>query len=293
MVLNELFYSLRRLKIYIIALAIIISSFLISCNDTSNETANLNNQTDCNVTCDRTFSWSGFTWCVKNTNESKCSPGPNYFSQSSENVWVDSAGELHLRITKRNDRYYCAEVFTTDKVGYGEYTFYISSRVDNLDKNVVAGMFTWNDNDCRTNANSEIDIEFARWGEADDSTVIEYSVQPTNAGAETDRFTRWAMQSGSNSSVHFLNWTPSEISWSSYSGFVNLSPKGNLIASWSFDSTNAPKSKIECNSDPVIIPQPEIDTGLDLNLWLDRGNFPSNNEEIELIMHRVDFSPSH
>ena len=81
-----------------------------------------------------------------------------------EDVWVDRESRLHLKISKRNDRWYAVEIISEKDFGYGEYSFYLSSRVDLLDKNVVLGLFTWDDNTFITDANSEIDIEFARWG---------------------------------------------------------------------------------------------------------------------------------
>ncbi len=32
-------------------------------------------------------------------------PGPNVFSDSPENVWVDAAGQLHMRITARDGQW--------------------------------------------------------------------------------------------------------------------------------------------------------------------------------------------
>lgn len=248
-------------------------------------------QAPCNLTCDRFLNWSGFTWCIIGSNDSKCYPGPNYYSSNTDNVRVDSAGDLHIRITNRNGRFYCAEMHTVQTVGYGKYTFAISSRIDNLDKNIVLGLFTWNDKNCITNANSEIDIEFTRWGDAGNPDVIEYSVQPTNSGQETDRFTSRPMTLNTNKSIHFINWTPSIIEWSGYQGHTNPPSSNDLIAYWSFNSNNIPKSSKICNSNPVVIPDPENATHLNLNLWLNRGNYPSNNQEAEVIIHSINYNP--
>lgn len=52
--------------------------------------------------------FAGYTWAVKSS-AGKVGPGPNYFSSSTSNVWVDGAG-LHLKITKAKARWYSAEV---------------------------------------------------------------------------------------------------------------------------------------------------------------------------------------
>jgi hypothetical protein len=73
-------------------------------------------------------------------------PGPNYFSDSSRNVWVDRQGRLHLRLTHVNGHWYCAEVISERLFGRGRYSFRVDSPLNDLDPQVVVGLFTWNDN---------------------------------------------------------------------------------------------------------------------------------------------------
>ena len=61
----------------------------------------------------RQIQFSGLTWNVK-ASESKAGPGPNYFSDQEDDVWVDNLGRLHLRIVKKNSRWYCTEVRSQD-----------------------------------------------------------------------------------------------------------------------------------------------------------------------------------
>ena len=122
------------------------------------------------------ISWSGRTWQVKSS-QSKVGPGPNYFSAAPENVWVDASSRLHLRLTYRNGRWNCAELIGTQTLGYGTYVFEIASAVANLDANVVLGLFTWSDK--APAAHREVDIEFARWGNASDPRTHSTSCSPT------------------------------------------------------------------------------------------------------------------
>gem|GEM_PF-4235557 len=62
---------------------------------------------------------------------SKIGPCPNYWTD--RNVWVDENGWLHLKITYRDGRWYCAEVYTKEPLEYGTYVFYVDSRIDNLE----------------------------------------------------------------------------------------------------------------------------------------------------------------
>ncbi len=272
-----------------------VSDLLIAYNN-SNDFVTVNSpftyQPPCQLNCERMLNWSGYTWCVMGSNDTKCYPGPNYFSSQSDNVKVDSLGDLHIRITKRNNKFYCVALFTTQTVGYGLYKFYVSSHIENLDKNIVVGLFTWNDLNCVTNANSEVDIEFTRWGDAGNPDVIEYSVQPTNAGLETERFSSWPMKITDNKTLHLINWTSSSVSFSSYETHSYPPSQSNLISSWNFGNNNPAKSKLECNSNPIVIPAPQSNTHLDMNMWLDGGRYPSDNLEAEVVIHAVQFSPA-
>src|SRR5262245_44168916 len=80
----------------------------------------------------RTLSFSGYTWNVKSSGKSKVGPGPNYFSDSTSNVWVDAQGRLHLKITVSRNKWSCAEVVSQLSFGYGTYRFYLDSAVDSL-----------------------------------------------------------------------------------------------------------------------------------------------------------------
>ena len=84
----------------------------------------------------RYIHFSGYRWKVK-TSDQPMNPGNNYFSDSSENVWIDETGKLHLRITNRNEKWQCAEVICQEKIVYGKYTLFLRSRIDTVDKNVT------------------------------------------------------------------------------------------------------------------------------------------------------------
>src|SRR5437764_2032193 len=90
----------------------------------------------------RVLQFSSYDWIVKSSDR-RVGPGPNYFADSDGNVFVDTQGRLHLRLTQRDGRWYCAEVISAQSFGYGTYRFYLDSTIDNLDTQVVLGMFTW------------------------------------------------------------------------------------------------------------------------------------------------------
>jgi len=108
----------------------------------------------------RTLSFSGYEWTVK-TSENPVGPGPNLFLNSTENIWIDNQKQLHLKVTTKNGQWYCAEVISKENFGYGNYIFYLSSRIDQMNENAVLGLFTWSDDP--DYHHREIDIEFSRW----------------------------------------------------------------------------------------------------------------------------------
>jgi len=94
----------------------------------------------------KTIRFVGYEWIVKSgTHEG---PGPNDWNEN--NVWVDQNGYLHLKLTQQGDRWYCAEVLTKDRLGFGRYQFWVVGRLDRLDPNVVLGLFNYPTPQCRT-----------------------------------------------------------------------------------------------------------------------------------------------
>lgn len=77
----------------------------------------------------RILTFSGYSWLVENSADMAEGPGPNYFSDSKENVWFDQNSKLHLKIVNRNNKWYCAKVSLIESLSYGRYVFYVDSRV--------------------------------------------------------------------------------------------------------------------------------------------------------------------
>ena len=240
--------------------------------------------------------FSGYYWNIKDSNEGIAGPGPNIFSNSTDNVWVDSDNMLHLKITKRNNRWYCGEVISVKEFGYGKYTFVTASDLTILQEKEVLGLFTWNDYSFQAEANSEVDIEFARWNQANDSLILTYSVQPVwfdNAAPYSERTRKPQMQVSKLKSTctHVFEWTPTLITWKSYSGETISST--TQIAEWSYDNTNQPRTKLEGGrvSNPIVIPAPADSTNARINLWLLNGQAPANNQETEVVIKSFRHDP--
>jgi len=123
----------------------------------------------------RSISFSGYEWWVKDS-PGLVGPGPNYFSDSTNNVCLDVQGRLHLRITNQSNQWQCAEVVTKRTFGYGSYRFELDSAVNEINPSVVLGLFTWSDDPAYSHR--EIDIECSRWANPGDVNNAQDVGQP-------------------------------------------------------------------------------------------------------------------
>jgi hypothetical protein len=205
----------------------------------------------------REIQFSGYTWLVKDSGGAKWGPGPNVFSPSTDNVWVDPAGRLHLKIVKSGSQWRSAEVISKASFGYGTYRWTLASDVSSLDPQVTLGMFTWHDTSADY-AHREIDIEVARWGNASNPTNAQFVVQPYDLGGHTFRYT----VPPAVPSTHEFTWRESSI------GFLSGT------TSWLFgDAAAVPRAGGE---------------NARMNLWLFRGRAPLNRTAAEVVFERFE-----
>lgn len=219
----------------------------------------------------RMIKFSGYTWKVK-ASETQAGPGPNYFSDREEDVWVDREDRLHLRIVSRKSKWYSTEVFTEEPLGYGVYTFTLASRVDQLDKNIVVGLFTWDPTAPEYNYR-EIDFEFSRWGDEKNDNA-QFVVQPWHHEGNLHRFN---MELQGVYSTHSFDWKEDKIRFSSFQGRDSPPTPGNLIENWNYTGPDVP---------------PEGEGNARINVWLQYGNPPSDSQEVEVIIEAFEFFPS-
>ena len=213
-----------------------------------------------------TIIFSGYKWVVKESKENRIGPGDNYFSGSSDNVFVDKAGKLHLRITNRNDKWYCPEVKLVNGMGTGKYIFYLDPLPQPLDKDVVIGLFFY-DREDTSNFHKEVDIEISQWGK-DTTLNSQYVIQPKEEEAY-----RFATDL-SVGTKHTIEIAKKKISFHSYYGTA--------------DSSDIP---LEFSSHVV---KPDYDfyspsERICINVWLYHTVEPSNLKEFEVVISPFRF----
>jgi len=213
---------------------------------------------------DRVVTFGGYQWRVKSAEDLRAGPGPNFFSDSDEDVWVDANG-LHLTTVERAGKWYCTEVVLQQSLGYGAYEFRLGSRVDNMDHRAVFGAFVYE------SESREIDIEFSRI--LADPQNAQYVVQPWNRQGNLSRFTVPARAQSS----HRFVWSESSISFTSWVGHEAYPPSaGDVIYQWDYQGPDIPPPGAE---------------GMRFNLWLFDGKAPDGGQGDEVVVESFSFGP--
>ncbi len=234
-----------------------------------------------------TIEFSGFRWRIKMSNE-PVSPGNNIFSNNAANVFVDTKGMLHLRITKREDIWTCVELACDTTLGYGDYVLYTNSRVDNMDRNIVLSM----DIGTETNKQPDDDVEpqpelairFTKWAAKSSINSLVYTVKPTRKKEPIVHYPQFPFVMSGDFSTHVAKWREHDITFISYHDHGNPSP-------WVGDRWRFPPQA----ADSLLVPTPSKSSTVRIGLWLigttkeTSKNAPAKNNTVEVVLSRFEF----
>jgi hypothetical protein len=198
------------------------------------------------------------------SSETPVGPGPNHFSDDPSDVSVDAQGYLHMHISNRGGVWRSTEVICTDTLQYGTYSLTIESPITALDKNVVFGFFTW-DTEAPQYAYRELDVEISMWGN-DGAQNAQYAVQPWAVEGNRHRFDLGGTGAGS---THRIDWRPGRVQFSS------IDAQGTPLQSWTYANT-------------AYVP-PAGAGNAHINLWLYKGQAPSDGREVEVVLKSFSF----
>ena len=214
--------------------------------------------------------FGGYTWTVRS---GRGGPGPNEWDEN--NVWLDASTNLHLKISRRDGKWSCAEVTMRRRLGFGRYQFQTTGRLDLLDDHVVLGLFNYPTGDIGPDGTHEIDIEFARWGNAK-NPMGNYTVWPAVKSLKQISKS-FPFTLSSDQTTHRFIWSHDEIKFQSLQGYHDH--VGGEIKAWVYRPKEASR---------YISQQP---MPVHINLWLFKGLAPKNSREVELIIHEFKFTP--
>jgi hypothetical protein len=227
--------------------------------------------TCCTSALAKTIYFAGYNWTAKSGNN--IGPGPNRWDE--DNVWIDQNGYLHLVLTSRDGQWYCSQVSMVDRLGFGRYQFWVTGRIDQLDPNVVFGLFNYPPSDVGPDGTHEIDIEFARWGKPQ-APIGNYTVWPATKGLNSAHHPFAVELSGDNTTQRFI-WGRTSVTFQSLVGHSN--DNSGQLAIWRYQPRD-PAGFIGDEPMPV-----------EINLWLFKGQPPKNGQRIELVVRSFSFTP--
>lgn len=240
--------------------------------------------------------FSGMDWTVKIYEDVRHGPGPNYFSGDERDIFLDENGYLHMRIAQHQGKWMSSEIVADQITGYGTYRFTVEGMLDAIPDNIVLGLFTWDNTTFQDQANSEVDIEFSRWGDGNAQRTLQYGVQPINFGPyypERDFVPEYEPGTMNGVSTHEFTWTKDLITWKSYSG--DQADTSQLVGEWTFNKSNPARVKNEGgrSSKPIIIPAPGNETSARINFWILTGIAPGpkDNARHEVIIRKFEYLP--
>jgi hypothetical protein len=205
--------------------------------------------------------FSGYRWQIKSSLTSLVPPGPNLWSDSLDNIWTDDQARLHLKILNKNGKWYSSELVGLASFGFGTYRIYVDSSIDGLDPNAVLGFFVWGTDPAYNHR--EIDIEFTVWSNPLGKNGW-YTIQ-----THPEQTFGFNIPHGVGQTVHSFTWKPGILTSQSSRA------DGTIIAQHSF-------------SQDIAVPGDETPR---LNLWLIKGQPPANNQPLEVVINRFEFTP--
>jgi hypothetical protein len=194
------------------------------------------------------------------------------------NVTVDASGFLHLKISRNNNVWSAAELFTTDRLGFGTYQWQVDGPIDTLDKNVVLGLFPYGPAaGIGADGTNEIDIEYSRWGQANGPNG-DWTNYPASGSTIGELSYTFSLGGATLSTSRFI-WSTTSITDFLFSGLQPIDGTAGLIKSWAYAPQNP----------AVNIPQQALPLGM--NLWC-FNTPPSDGNPVEIVIRDFSFVSS-
>jgi hypothetical protein len=172
---------------------------------------------------------------------------------------------LHLSISEQPSEpgaWQCGEVSLAESLGYGNYSWTVSSSLQSFHESVVLGLFIYEDDA------HEIDAEFSRWGNSSwAATNADFAVQPSSRSNGNALFYT-VPSSATPLEVSFL-WSPGSVLFEAHE-----LGRGGWHQSWS-------------RTGPAV-PQPGSEL-VHMNLWLFRGQAPAGAAGAQVAISSFSF----
>jgi hypothetical protein len=199
----------------------------------------------------QTLDWKGHQWRVTTGGMAGVALG------NPANVNIDGNGYLHLRIVNRSGKWTSAEVFTSDKMGFGTYQWVIEGDVYDMDKSTVLGLFPYGPaTHIGVDAENEIDIEFSKWNDTCHGCNADFTVYPSTGNRKPKGISAWEDNfhvTGSSLTTARMEWAHDRIIFTIMNGVQPIGTTADVIKTETYASS------------ATDIPQVSMPVGI--NLW--------------------------
>ena len=213
--------------------------------------------------------WKGYDWNVTQGGMAGVAAG------SQANVSIDAAGYLHLRIAKNSGVWTASELFSAQTLGFGSYQWQLEGPVDTFDKQIVLGLFPYGPTaGIGADGTNEIDIEWARWGQATGENVS-FTNYPASGKTVGTKAYQASLGGGTSSTARFT-WSSQYIESAVLKGYQALGSETGLLAKWRYAPANPSTN----------IPQQALPLGM--NLWCFEAP-PTDGQDLEIVVRDFQF----
>ncbi|HPF99583.1 MAG TPA: glycoside hydrolase family 16 protein [Kiritimatiellia bacterium] len=200
------------------------------------------------------------------------SPGENYYSSNC--VSVDANGWLHMKLERIGGVWHCPFIEGTQHLGFGEYRWYVGNKLEQIDSNLVVGLFNYAQESVFNTNQIEVDIEVSHAFPGTQTNCLVYTVQPYTIPGNSYSH---PLETTNDVTTHRFVWRPDRIDWASYYGHTPEPESTNhYLAGWRFEGRGIP---IETNEVAY------------MNLWLFYTNAPVDTQRVEMIIRDFEFIP--
>jgi hypothetical protein len=185
--------------------------------------------------------WKGFTWNITNGRI-----GGGVVTGRPDNVIVDAAGALHLKLRKVADQWTGGELFTQTSQGFGTYQWVLEG--DNfyhMEPPVVLGLFTYGPvKKIGGDGENEIDTEFSNWNGTASNTRADFTSYPATGqrkGKESPEAAHennfYIASPSTPTTTVRMTWSPTTIVWTIMGGTVPLGTTEHVLKTDTFSGT--------------------------------------------------------
>jgi hypothetical protein len=197
------------------------------------------------------ITWAGHTWKVTSGGMAGVAHG------DPANVSLDASGYLHLNIVNHKETWTAAEVFTTDRMGFGTYQWVVEGNVYEMDPTTVLGLFTYGPtHHLGSDAENEIDIEFSQWNKTCHDCNADFTVYPSTGNRKPKGVSAWEDNfhiSGENLTTARMEWSSDHIVFTLMKGVKAIGSVADVIKTETYTST--------------AINIPQVASPVGINLW--------------------------